>query len=92
MVVEYSFFPMEMQHFVSLSVNRQSASLHSIAPRTQLRKEDARLSTLDCADVKWQRKINNDIFQCSDYPLLVASKRKAVQNGLLLSFNHRSKS
>lgn len=49
-----------MLHYVLLSVNRQSASLNSIASVTQLRKEDARLSTLDCANAKGQRKINND--------------------------------
>lgn len=44
-----------MDDLFLLSVNKQSAGWHSIAAVTQLRKEDMRLSTLDCANAKGQR-------------------------------------
>lgn len=64
-----------MHNLILLSVNKQSAGLYSIAPVTQLRKEDMRLSTLDCANAKGQCKINKDT---SSVLLVKTTEQKAV--------------
>lgn len=51
-----------------------------IAPVTLLRKEDTRLSTLDCANAKGQCKIRND----RSSTLLLSTRGKAVPNRILL--------